>query len=707
MKNLIMISQIITFTINFSFGFFVLRKNFKNTINIFYSIFSISLALWSLSIFLIVKQAGPQLILSRLGFSFALIMTASILYFSLIFPENKKQKNLIKLVLAITTTVLLIFTFTDAIVINVNTSNGHIQGELGKMLPLFSVFSITSSFASLFIFLYKYKKSSGRTKSQLAYVIFGFSFFLITSHITNLILPIFGFYKLNNLGPIFSIPMIIMISIAIVRHNLMDIRIIIQKSLIYTILLSLITITYLLLISIVGYFFQKTTNTAVIISAIFTTVLGIFTVPRIEEIFCRMTDKIFFKDKYNYGEAIHQLSQVLNKNIEPEELLEKTMTTLKTILRVKDVKIILKDHAMFTENGLESNDEENIDDLYQVSRRENFNTLIRSEIPYLLENAQEKGNTSFVYVLERAKKFSEKYGTEIYTLVPINEDIIAIIASGEKKSGDPYSDDDFRLLDTFSNQMAVALSKADLYKKVKNHSLDLEKKVAHRTSEIRKLQEEQERMILDISHGLQTPLTIIRGELEFLQAQTGNRKLKDFEKSIDNISKFIYDLLTLSKLQSNTQNMRMEDLDLSEIVEILVDYFPTLVQDKNIEIKHHIEPNILMHGNKNKLEELVNNLVSNSIKYIGHGNFISISLFRRGSSIILEIEDNGIGIAEKDLPHIFERFYRANTKTKGSGLGLAICREIANKHNGKIRVESELGKWTKFTITLKNSSNVL
>lgn len=701
--RIILFLQIITFIINSSFGIFVFQKKPKSYINILYCIFSVALGLWSLSLFFVISKIGPQLLLSKLAFTFGLIMTSSLFYFSLVFPKNKLPSKIINILVGIPTFIILCLTLTDKIVKNVTTIGDHITGEFGVAMPLFTLLTLGLSLANTIILIYKYYKAEDVTKKQIAYVLFGFLFFQITFQTTNLILPIFfDIYGLNSLGPIFAIPMVIIISIAVIKHRLMEIKIIIQKSLIYTSLVVVIIAIYLFFISILGYLLQRNTNTTILVSAILTTIIGIFTVPKIKNIFCKITDKIFFKDKYDYSEALHKLSQILNKNLELNTLLKETIINLEEILKVKDIKIMLQNHVLFTKDGIKEHGEKSIEGLHKTIKQKNISVILKQDISVLTEEAKYDKNLQFI--IERAKHISEKYNTELFALTFLNEELIAVLLLSEKLSGDQYSNEDISLINTFTNQMAVALGKARLYKEVKNHSLELEKKVDERTSEIKKLQKEQEQMILDISHGLQTPLTIIRGELEFLQAKTNNKKLKDFEKSIDNISKFIYDLLTLSKLESKDHKFRKELLDFSELVEGLVEYFPTLVQDKNIEIKNNIAKNIVIWGNKNKLEELINNLVSNSIKYIGEGTYIKVSLYENIKYIILEIEDDGIGISTKDLKHIFNRFYRANTQTKGSGLGLSICKKIADKHHGTVEASSEIDKGTKFTIKFKKPS---
>ena len=228
------------------------------------------------------------------------------------------------------------------------------------------------------------------------------------------------------------------------------------------------------------------------------------------------------------------------------------------------------------------------------------------------------------------------------------------------------------------------------------------RRVEERTNHLRILWEQQKQIMADISHGLQTPLTIMKSELAFLKKQRrGESKLDNLEKSVDFISKFIYDFLHLAKLETAEANFKQEPVNLSFLLSELIEYFTILAGEDNISLITDVEPEIVMVGDKEKLEELVKNLMSNALKYTRYqkNKRIWITLKKSGSEIQFSIKDTGVGISQEDLPHIFERFYRVgNSKTKGIGLGLTICKKIVEKHNGSIEVNSELGQGAEFII---------
>jgi signal transduction histidine kinase len=289
-------------------------------------------------------------------------------------------------------------------------------------------------------------------------------------------------------------------------------------------------------------------------------------------------------------------------------------------------------------------------------------------------------------------------------IVPIvlEQDVVAVMVLGKKKSGDGFTREDMKLLKTFAYQAAVAFSKAQLYAEAKEYSRTLEQKVKERTREIEQIQEDQKQMMVDISHNLQTPLTVVKDELGLLKKTLPDDKnLKTFERSIDSVSRFIANLLKLAKLEYGSDTLDMRPVDLSALLVELVEYFEVPASEDGITLTGDIEEGVNINGDREKLEELVTNLVSNAVKYAAKQKQIRIMLKRAGDQAELAVADTGIGIAPDELENIFKRFYRVRHETeRGSGLGLAIAKRIVEMHHGTIEVESEVGKGTMFTIRL-------
>jgi two-component system, OmpR family, sensor kinase len=224
----------------------------------------------------------------------------------------------------------------------------------------------------------------------------------------------------------------------------------------------------------------------------------------------------------------------------------------------------------------------------------------------------------------------------------------------------------------------------------------------------------QRRFVADASHELRTPLATIRTNLELLQRAGDDLPPADRDEAmadalaeIERLSRLVGDLLTLARVDSGLQ------LEISEVIEVDRLARDVYRQARLMAMSHEhtvvadpIEPTTVL-GNRDRLKELLLVLADNAIQYTPDGGQIRLSVVRDGDEVAIGVEDNGVGIGEADLPHLFERFYRADharhrdTGTaRGTGLGLSIAKWIAEQHHGRIEVQSEPGRGTTFTLRL-------
>lgn len=213
----------------------------------------------------------------------------------------------------------------------------------------------------------------------------------------------------------------------------------------------------------------------------------------------------------------------------------------------------------------------------------------------------------------------------------------------------------------------------------------------------------------DASHELRNPLAAIRACVEVMQSHPERIHPQDIDKlnaiasGTHQMSNLVEDLLLLARSdQDPVIPSRWVLVPLDELLEDLVDFISTQAEKKHLKIINKIEPLISIKGNGDQLWRLFLNLLENAIDYTEDGGKITVSLQQEEKWIVVEIQDTGIGMAPEHLPYIFDRLWRADQsrtrREKGYGLGLAIAQTIADHHQGKITVTSELGKGSCFTI---------
>jgi signal transduction histidine kinase len=217
----------------------------------------------------------------------------------------------------------------------------------------------------------------------------------------------------------------------------------------------------------------------------------------------------------------------------------------------------------------------------------------------------------------------------------------------------------------------------------------------------------RKRLTSDMAHELRTPLTTLKTHVEaFMDGiwEPTNERFETFYEEIERLTKMVDNLRNLAKLEQTNLNLNKSKVDLSDELEKIVDTFKPLFMKETYKLTSSIPPEVTAIIDKDKFKQIMNNLLSNSYKHLKPDGKVEVILKKQKQIIIIKIIDNGIGIPEKDLPYIFERFYRSdlsrNKNTGGSGIGLTITKAFVEAHGGKIYVESVVNEGTTFTVEL-------
>lgn len=216
----------------------------------------------------------------------------------------------------------------------------------------------------------------------------------------------------------------------------------------------------------------------------------------------------------------------------------------------------------------------------------------------------------------------------------------------------------------------------------------------------------------DVSHELRTPVSVILAQCEASLNRTDlseeqRKEILLIRKKAGEMSQMISQLLLLSRADQGRQQLNKEEINISELTEIIVEEQKMLAQRRKIEVHTEIEPDITGYLDESFYIRMLDNLISNAVSYGKEGGNIKVTLHQIPSGVRGTVEDDGIGISRDDQVHIWERFYRVDASRTGkedgshSGLGLSMVKWIAQAHGGNVRVESELGKGSCFTFELK------
>ncbi|PWA11237.1 PAS domain-containing sensor histidine kinase [Pueribacillus theae] len=234
--------------------------------------------------------------------------------------------------------------------------------------------------------------------------------------------------------------------------------------------------------------------------------------------------------------------------------------------------------------------------------------------------------------------------------------------------------------------------------------------VLHDITDIRRLEKMRSEFVANVSHELKTPITSVKGFAETLLdgAMYDEELCRSFLKIIydesDRLHRLISDILHLSKIEHHLLPLQLEMVNVAKLINETVETLQEEITKKEISISLPEAKNVYVEGEKDRVRQIILNLVSNGIVYTPKGGKIEVNLLEKEKEIDLIVRDTGIGIPKKDIPRIFERFYRVDKARSrhsgGTGLGLAIVKHLVESHKGQIQVDSVEGKGTTFTITL-------
>ncbi|MED3654422.1 ATP-binding protein [Heyndrickxia sporothermodurans] len=239
--------------------------------------------------------------------------------------------------------------------------------------------------------------------------------------------------------------------------------------------------------------------------------------------------------------------------------------------------------------------------------------------------------------------------------------------------------------------------------------------VLHDITDIRRLEKMRSEFVANVSHELKTPITSLKGFAETLldgamyDPEIAKSFLTIIHDESERLHRLITDILHLSKIEQHQLPFHPEPLNVTGVIYETIDTIQEEINKKQLTIKLPNQKPVIIDAEKDRLQQIILNLVANAVTYTPDKGTIEIGIVEKDDQIELTVKDTGIGISKEELPRIFERFYRVDKarsrNSGGTGLGLAIVKHLVESHHGSIQVDSEEGKGTLFTLTLPKKQN--
>ena len=542
----------------------------------------------------------------------------------------------------------------------------------GPLYFVFAAYFFIYVFAGFYDLIKTFKISSGSKRNQTVYIIAA-SFIGFACGSTQFF-PVFGI----NVFPVgmFIFPLYaVLAAYAVVFHRLLDIKVAIRKSLIYSIIVIIFSAFYALMLLLFMGLIQKITGLNYFVSAAATIAVFALLFDPLKNYVQKTVDRLFFRDSYDVHKALQEFSKAAVSIINIDELLDAAVKELCSGWKIKDVVIALKDRC---------------DNIICIKRRVGFEK-IEGDILLPLDMF-EKGAPIIADESPTDRASRMLLEKNISLVVPIKEknDITGFVALGEKPLRGMWNGQDLEILAVICGQIGFAVEKERLYQE----NFDAQRKL---------IQGEKFAAIGSISasmaHEIKNPLTALKGMVSVLAENASDHEfMSKFSeisiRQLDRINSTVENLLRLSRRSEGgiAEPDTDQIVELAEVLKEITALISAKCKEAGIEIKDKITSAPIVKANRKEILHAFLNIIMNSIEAMSGGG--ELELFSDHRQIV--VVDTGQGMDSVALSRMFDPFY--TTKERGAGIGLSITEEIISRSGGKIEVESVQGKGTRFSI---------
>lgn len=550
--------------------------------------------------------------------------------------------------------------------------------------------------------------------------------FLALTLFTNAVIPIFGgSFVLTNLGPLASSIVVIGIAYSIAKHRLFDIRLVVARSLGYALsILTLSTFYAIIAFSTINtIFFQSYTTSAISVGQevayTLMAVLLAFTFQPLKSFFDKLTNSIFYRDAYDSQELLDRLNKVLVGNIEIDKLLTKSAEVVGSELKTSFISFVIGRAGSDPGRMIGTSQGKNINQKDISDMEKKVLPNLRAKVVIVDELNESKD-------AEAQKKFRDM---DIGAVVCLSDNStrwqnrIGYVILGDKKSGNPYSSKDTKMLEIIADELVIAIQNALRFEEIQNFAETLQEKVDDATRKLRRTNEKLKQLdqtkddfISMASHQLRTPLTSVKGYISMvIEGDAGkitSQQRKLLDQAFVSSQRMVYliaDLLNVSRLRTGKFIIEPKPTNLAEVVDGEISQLIETAKSRGLELtydKPKSFPELML--DETKIRQVIMNFADNAIYYTPTGGHIKVGLAEKGESIEFTVVDDGIGVPKSEQHHLFNKFYRAGNAKKarpdGTGLGLFMAKKVVIAQGGAIIFHTEEGKGSTFGFSFSKAA---
>ena len=712
MLNAQLLVNILVSVLFVAMGAVVIMKNYYALLNRLFFTFTLFLSGWlvtnyysnNFNISLASARVFNHLVLVFAGFMllFLLWFVAELTH-SPFFAKRKK-------VIVAVSSVSYLLALTPLVVNGITKQQSVYAINFGPLAAVYFVVLLISA-GMIFTLLAKaIRHAHGNERQRLWAILLGLIVMLGVNIGTNVLLPIIsGNFILTSIGPISSFVLVGALFYSIIRHRLFDLRLLVARAVAYLLAVAVFGFAFAFLATVIidGIFIQNiqlSIGQLSLFAALAIALTLLF--PSFKKFFDKYTNRVFFRDAYDTQILLDQLNKVLVSNIELKPLLKQTNEVIEHNIK--------SEFAGFLISGQGDQPARTIGSKALSIETTVFEEVLRHDPIVMVDEISEANplkaqlrqqNVAVVIKLVNPRRHSD-FGTHYLLL-------------GDKKSGNPYTRQDARLLLIIANELVVAIQNALRFEEIQNFNLTLQEKVNAATKQLRsandKLKEldaTKDDFIGIASHQLRTPLTSVKGYISMVldgdvgKISTEQKQMLDQAfLSAQRMVYLIADLLNLSRLRTGKFVIEPIKTNLADLVQNEVDQLAESAKNKGITLEYKkpksCTPLMIDHT---KMSQVVMNFIDNALFYTPKGKKVSVSISETPQSLQFLVEDQGMGVPKAEQHHLFTKFYRAKNAKKvrpdGTGLGLFMAKKVIVAQGGSIVFKSSEGKGSTFGFML-------
>lgn len=685
---------------NVLLGIFVIKNNPKVRLNQYFFFLAVALAAWSLVTFLEDTGYGRQVIQALAYLDYGLSILMAVLFFGLCYEFSRVKLKLVWPLVAILASANIVLLGLGLIV------STRLEGESVKFIEgdgflAFIGLLVVTILGGLFLLAWRYRRSGGTERAQIRVIYFGLFLMSAGLVLTNVVLPNIMSVSpaVTRLGIYSILSFTGFTAYAIIKHRFMDIRLVVARSVAYSLLIGTLAMLYAGAVFGVSFlFFPGVTATSAqtgVYAAL--AILLAFTFQPLRHFFEKLTDRVFFRDRYDTQEVLNKVGKVLTAELHLENILNRTLKILSEELRIGRAQFIVFEGPRIYKIGHYGPLPEKLLTAPEL-RVLNHRMLIADE----LEGGERKN-------------LMMSHGVRLSLAIRTKEEFVGFLLLGDKLSGDIYSAQDVKLLEILGSEVAVAIINAKAYEEIAQFNVTLQDKIAQATQNLRvanrhlkELDKAKDEFISMASHQLRTPLTTIKGYLSMLEEGDAGRLKPQQQEFVTNayegserMVRLISDLLNVSRMSTGKFLIEKKPTNLAEMVSDEVRQLQMHANNKGLKLSF-VPPKRklpLVSVDEAKTRQVVMNFIDNAIYYTKSGS-VTVYLDQHDGHARMRVVDTGIGVPKEAHKQLFTKFFRAgnaqNVRPDGTGLGLFLAKKVIQDQGGKIIFDSVEGKGSIF-----------